>query len=257
MTFDELMKNKGDYRFIKDALWAYGRLDISKKQFMSFLETFGQDMPNIFDKNYKTFNRMKELRHTLVRDHRQLEVMYITGGSGLGKTTAAKYIAEQLHYDYFVSGSGEDILDGYDKEECIILDDYRPNVMSFSELLKFLDNHTNSSVKSRYVNKDISNCKLIVITSIVEPDQLYRITSATDESSQSYQEPLEQLMRRLKHTVYTIILGVLWKKHNEEQEPFIMMDDIFKYFNIDLSKKDDTSLVDSLKTATKERVYHK
>ena len=52
---------------------------------------------------------------------RNLEVVYITGGSGSGKTLSAKYFAEKFGYDSFVSGSGDDFLDGYDKEECLII----------------------------------------------------------------------------------------------------------------------------------------
>ena len=47
----------------------------------------------------------------------------------------------------------------------LILDDLRPSCIGLSDLLKMLDNHTSSSVKSRYYNK-VLECKLIIITSI-------------------------------------------------------------------------------------------
>ncbi|MCI8381453.1 MAG: AAA family ATPase [Lachnospiraceae bacterium] len=43
---------------------------------------------------------------------RQLEVIYICGGSGTGKTTLAKHIAEKYGYSFFISGSDNDLLDG-------------------------------------------------------------------------------------------------------------------------------------------------
>jgi len=72
--------------------------------------------------------------------------------------------------------------------------------MKFAELLKMLDNNTNSSVRSRYYNKDISNCKLIVLTSIMKPDELYSFFK--DDSGESNQEPIEQFYRRIKHHFY-------------------------------------------------------
>lgn len=143
-------------------------------------------------------NAAAELRQIKIKE-RNLEVVYITGGSGSGKTLSAKYFAEKFGYDSFVSGSGDDFLDGYDKEECLILDDFRASSMRFMELLKMLDNHTNSSVKSRYMNKDLSNCKLIIITSIYPPCNLYEVTKGEDG-----EEPAEQLYRRLKHHYFEI-----------------------------------------------------
>jgi adenylate kinase family enzyme len=128
-----------------------------------------------------------------VRD-RDMKVIYITGGSGSGKTTLAKYMARIMNYDYFVSGSGKDVLDGYDKEECIILDDLRADVFTKAELFKLTDNNTNSSVKSRFKNKDISYCKLMIITSIKKPQDLYDWKTNTFEDKD---ETFDQFTRRL------------------------------------------------------------
>ena len=230
------------------AIRAYGNLLISRKQLFKFLEKFGDEKAVIYEKNYQRIKKMESLRHQTIGE-RKLEVVYIMGPSGSGKTTVGKYIAEQLKYDYFVSGSGEDFLDSYDKEECIILDDFRAGTMRFSEFLKFIDNNTNSSVKSRYNNKDVSNCKLIIITSVFEPAKLYKVTNVDDSDEENpNQEPLEQLMRRLKHKVYSIEGDILWCQHNDEEKvPFIDMKKVYEYFGIDLNKKDDSSLMDSLK----------
>ena len=39
------------------------------------------------------------------------------------------------------------------KEDVLILDDLRDSDFKFTDLLKILDNHTKSTVKSRYHNK--------------------------------------------------------------------------------------------------------
>lgn len=236
------------YDRLVQLIYDYGNLKCTRKQLFDFLTSLDNGA-QLYHKYRKLIDDMTKLRHNKTSNTRKMEVVYIMGPSGSGKTTVAKYFAEQLHYDYFVSGSGEDILDGYDKEECIILDDYRATTMRFSEFLKFIDNHTNSSVKSRYNNKDVSNCKIIFITSVFEPAKLYKVTNIEESDEETPNiEPLEQLMRRLKHKVYTIEGGILWCQHNDEaKEPFVDMNKVYEYFGIDLNKKDDSSLMDSLK----------
>ena len=62
---------------------------------------------------------------------RHMDVIYIYGTSGTGKTTFAKHIAQQRNLTTFISGSGNDFLDGYTQEECIILDDFRGEKLEF------------------------------------------------------------------------------------------------------------------------------
>jgi len=78
------------------------------------------------------------------------------------------------------------VLDGYDKEECIIFDDLRADVFTKAELFKLTDNNTNSSVKSRFYNKDISYCKLMIITSIKAPHELYNWDEDVQESFKQF-----------------------------------------------------------------------
>ena len=173
----------------------YGNCKISRNKFYEeATKVFNGDLYK-FVHYYKKDIEIAEKTRSVCLSNKQLEVLYIHGPSGCGKTTIAKYMADKLGYSYFVSGSGDDFLDGYDKEECIILDDFRGSSLRFSELLKLLDNHTNSAIKSRYHNKDIGMAKLIVITSVCAPKDLYRSFNESDE-------PVEQLYRRLKHHYY-------------------------------------------------------
>ena len=171
---------------IEELINNYANLKISRKKLINQI-SFEE-----YVKYSSKINKAEEYRSMTVKD-RNLEVVYIHGSSGSGKTTLAKYLSEQLGFDYFVSGSGDDILDSYDKEECIILDDFRAGSMKFMEVLKFLDNNTNSSVKSRYNNKDISNCKIIFITTVIKPSELYKSFS----SDEGVNEPAKQFYRRI------------------------------------------------------------
>ena len=93
--------------------------------------------------------------------HRDIQVMFITGKAGKGKTYYAKKFLESMNYDYCISSSSNDIFQDYKGQRAIILDDLRAKEeneyvksgIEFLELLKMIDNNTQSSVYSRFQNK--------------------------------------------------------------------------------------------------------
>lgn len=97
---------------------------------------------------------------------RQIQVMFITGKGGTGKTYYAKKLLDAQELDYCVSSSSNDPFQDYMGQKAIILDDMRDTAFEFEDLLKLLDNNTSSSVKSRFSNK-VFNGEMIVITSSV------------------------------------------------------------------------------------------
>lgn len=123
---------------------------------------------------------------------REMEVMYLCGSSGTGKTTLAKYFAKTKGYDCFITGSSNDPLQGYLGQECIVLDDIRGSDWKMNDLLKILDNNTASLAKSRYSNKLMNDCKLMILTSVQNLDDLYSGIKQGDDP-----EPIEQLKRRV------------------------------------------------------------
>jgi len=103
---------------------------------------------------------------------RHLEVIYVDGKSGLGKTALGKNIARQRGYSCFISSIGSDMYDGYANEEVVVFDDIRENCgLTFDQFLKTIDNHTNSRGKSRYRNKNLTFCKMVIITTILPMDE--------------------------------------------------------------------------------------
>ena len=221
----ESLKARNDR--IRQLLYKYGNCEMTKSALLE--EMTSED----FDRFAGHFKRMRDFRLMKVRD-RDMKVIYITGGAGVGKTTLAKYLASIQNYDYFVTGSGKDLLDGYDKEECIILDDLRGDSFTPAELFKLTDNNTNSSVKSRYYNKDISYCKLMVITSINPPSMLYHWADLQNE-------PFKQFARRIGFAFLQIQDNgdILVKEYdqtnifktNSKYAPFTMLE-VFKTLNI-------------------------
>lgn len=121
-----------------------------------------------------------------------MEVIYIQGVSGSGKTTLAKHLADNKRMTTFISATGDDFMDGYEGQECIILDDLRPSCIALADLLKMLDNHTNTTVRSRYYNKVMTKCKLIIITTVLD------INTFFNNVFNSETEPINQFKRRCR-----------------------------------------------------------
>lgn len=121
---------------------------------------------------------------------RKIEVMFITGKGGTGKTYYAKKFCCARNLDFCISSSSNDPLQDYMGQKAVILDDLRDTAFSFEDLLKLLDNDTASSVKSRFANK-VFNGELIIITSSVPLSFWYR------EYQYSKNDTLSQLYRRI------------------------------------------------------------
>ena len=138
-----------------------------------------------FDIAFEIERKKKEDEYNT--EGRNMEVIYIQGEPDSGKTTYAKLIAKQHNMDFFPSSSSNDPLYDYRGQNCIILDDLRED-MKWSDLLKFLDNNTSSTVVSRYHNKLIT-ADLIIITSVKTIDELYELYG-------KFNEPLTQIKRR-------------------------------------------------------------
>ena len=120
--------------------------------------------------------------------HRDINVIFISGETGLGKTTFAKTYCEGTKKSCCVSSSSNDPLQDYKGEDVLILDDLRDSDFKLTDLLKVLDNHTKSTVKSRYHNKAFIG-DTIIITSFKPLSDWYFNMSKADK---------EQLYRRVR-----------------------------------------------------------
>ena len=193
-------------------------------------------------------------RNSYNHNERNMQVMWITGSSGSGKTTLAKYFAKKLNMEAYVTANGDNLFDSYDLQPIIIVDEFRASTMKFKEFLQLTDNHTNKQQGARYHNVDLAKCKLMIITSIVTPIQVYSMFRNDDGSMNS--EPVEQLSRRLQHKYYCIEDGVCYEKEilqekngkisTRDTESTLNMDEVFMELGIDLSKKDQHNLVADL-----------
>ncbi|WP_346979315.1 Rep family protein, partial [Barnesiella intestinihominis] len=167
-----------------------------------------------YDKYKKNIDNAFKFRvnKLMQKVERKMDCYFITGRSGTGKTTYAKQLAKEKGYSVYISSGSNDVLDSYQGQDCIILDDLRPSCMGLSDLLKMLDNNTSSTVKSRYKNK-VLECKLIIITTTLDIDTFFNNVFKDEEES------CVQLKRRCKYhltvTMEDIFIRKWYKGVNE------------------------------------------
>ena len=141
------------------------------------------------------FNKLKKLWELrcevlMLNPERDIEVMFICGKAGTGKTYHAKEFARSRGMDVYISSSSNDPLQDYRGQRCVILDDVRDTTFQFEDYLKLTDNNTASSVKSKYYNK-VLMCNLIIITSSVPLSYWFT------EMRYNKSEDLKQFYRRI------------------------------------------------------------
>lgn len=167
-----------------------------------------------FDKFKRSIdNAFAYRRDKLEGSDRNMQVIYIYGKSGTGKTTYAKELAQQNDYSYYVSSGSNDLFDNYKGQDCIILDDVRPTNMELSDFLKILDNHTQSTVKSRYKNK-LLECKLMIITTSLSLDSFFKgLYSESFEDSVQLRRRCELIIKMTDLTMSTYLYQPESGKH--------------------------------------------
>lgn len=159
------------------------------------------------DKQLKYYSELKkrwqlECDYRSLQPNRDIDVVFIYGKGGTGKTLYAKRLMDKMGYDYCISSSSNDLFQDYKGQWGIILDDVRDYSMSFEDMLKCLDNHTASTMFGRYNNK-VFDGKIIVLTSSVPPNFWYRspIQVRGRTVSVAY-EDLNQFYRRISCYIY-------------------------------------------------------
>lgn len=167
-----------------------------------------------YDKFKKSIdNAFNYRRDKLEGSDRNMQVIYIYGNAGTGKTTYAKELAQQNDYSYYISSGSNDLFDNYKGQDCIILDDVRPNSMELSDFLKILDNYTQSTVKSRYKNK-LLECKLMIITTSMSLEAFFRgLYSDSPEDSSQLRRRCELVVKMTALTMSTYLFQPESGKH--------------------------------------------
>lgn len=111
----------------------------------------------------KIDNALTWYRENVMADaDRNITVIFMSGQTGVGKTTFAKMYCESRGLDKCISSSSNDPLQDYKGQPVLILDDLRDDSFKYHDFLKLLDNHTLSTSKSRYHNKAFIGDTIII-----------------------------------------------------------------------------------------------
>lgn len=125
-------------------------------------------------RNKTKLDRALQVRtESLIIDPPSCKTYYIHGKSRSGKSTYARALAENRYPNSWAFASaGNDPLQDYMGEKCLILDDFRPEDYQLNHLLALIDPyHRNRTHKSRYYNKGLAT-ELILITNVAPLDDV-------------------------------------------------------------------------------------
>lgn len=145
-----------------------------------------------------------EFNRKRIASGQPLTVVWIYGVTGTGKTSFAKDIVKKKNRPYFISGSTRDIFQKYNAEHSIILDEFRPNLIAYPDLLRILDPFAEEVMApARYHDKYLAT-DIIIITSPYSPIEYYQKVfppkKNEDKQEKENVDTFGQLKRRISIT---------------------------------------------------------
>lgn len=158
-----------------------------------------QDNIVYYHEHYNKLNKAIQLRtQSLKYNPPNCKTIYIQGNSGTGKTNyATEYATEHYPNNWAFASAGNDPLQDYTGEKCLILDDWRPKDYELQDLLAMLDPyHRTRTHKSRYFNKPLATELIIITSNMTADDAIHYYTGYNSEDP-------KQLRRRIQ-TILTI-----------------------------------------------------
>lgn len=189
-------------------------------------------------------------RDTLKSLDRHMNVIYIYGGSGTGKTTYAKQLATNKGLSCYISSGSNDPLDGYKGQDCLILDDIRPGDFLLSDFLKILDNNTQSTVKSRYKNK-LLECQYLIVTTSFDIPVFFDLL--LDSEGESVKQMERRCTLKIQMGINTITTYVYQPVSGKYKKVSILKNPVSEVYNKrDLTDEECQAYVDSLLLPGKE-----
>lgn len=125
--------------------------------------------------------------------NKKVNVIWIYGKAGTGKTRFATEIAAKMNTAFYITGSSKDPFQRYSGEDTVIYDEARPNDIPYSDLLRLLDPFgKDAAAPSRYYDKPVC-AGTIIVTTPYNPYEFYLEIHRKDENIDTF----EQLLRRL------------------------------------------------------------
>lgn len=199
-NYDDEISKQTRQEYILDIITKYSNIEIGYYELWSSLDNLEKMQ---YDKKIELAMKVRNTNIKMKGD-RDMQVIYVKGPAGSGKTLFSKFYSKEiLNKSYYISSSSNDVLQDYMGQKIIILDDLRGDSFKYNDLLKVLDNHTNSSVKSRYFNKAI-DCELVIITSVKDVFELYsKEIQVKDDYSQLLRRITEYIEIKKDGSIYS------------------------------------------------------
>ena len=142
--------------------------------------------------------KAKEWQKEMREKDEPVTIMWLFGKSGTGKTRLAKRYASQYSEEYFLTGSSRDPFQQYNMEHVIILDELRPHMFDYPDLLKMFDPYNDCVMAgSRYFDKPLM-ANVYIVTSPYNPYEFFH--NLSKQSNVHVNREVDshvQLMRRL------------------------------------------------------------
>lgn len=144
--------------------------------------------PTLYHQYGRTLNKIEDLRMRKLFRNFMTEGIWYYGTSGTGKSEKAfENFNPETHYVWKYENGGWQ--DGYTQQETIIIDEFRGQ-LKYCDLLMMIDKHPNFYVPRRGREPLPFVSKKVIITSALQPHEVYHNLSQNDS--------LDQLLRRIK-----------------------------------------------------------
>lgn len=161
-------------------------------------------------------------REKMKENNQEVEVIWIHGDSGKGKTRLAKSYGDSLTNKVYISGSSRDPFQRYQLESVIILDELRSDTFEYADLLKMLDPFNDEAMgASRYFDKPLL-AETIIITSPYSPQSFYSKLCKENKRIDSNIDSFQQLARRLGLVMKLTTQYLDVEFYNEKEQKFII-----------------------------------
>lgn len=208
----EIVQAKADHRAktsikaMLDALYvgAITKSELEKQLSGSQYARYHRQIEDVDAK--RMMNEAEKWREEMRDKGAEVQVIWLTGPAGTGKTSLAKAYAEKKGQPYFIAGSSRDIFQGYAGEHTLILDELRPKVITYADLLRITDPFSignRAMAPARYSDKALV-CDLIIITTPFTPSDFYFQqfnANSLKEVHDDCPDGLDQLLRRITVTL--------------------------------------------------------